>query len=234
MQTFFVWFGSKRAQKMGVGEKGALLDVAMRLRLPVPNGAVLLDEFYQLCLAERVARWEQGRLLLEPDELAELLFTAVRLPRLPGKVVVRGAFSPEKTAVFRLNVDLADSVALAEALTAVWGAAPQQASVRRDVIIMQMVATETGGVAFSTLGEPDDQVEVLLGEAGGLVLPQLGWGKRPLASLPPFARRLQQLLRGVRRALGDGNWEIAWLDDGRDCWLVQVADRTRTTADERG
>jgi hypothetical protein len=65
-------------------------------------------------------------------------------------------------------------------------------------------------------------------------LPLLGWGKRPLASLPPFARRLQQLLRGVRRALGDGNWEITWLDDGRDCWLVQVADRTGTNADERG
>ncbi|MCA9999685.1 MAG: hypothetical protein KDE56_28175, partial [Anaerolineales bacterium] len=123
---------------------------------------------------------------------------------------------------------------LARALTAVWQTLPQTSAVRRDVVIMQMVAAQTGGVAFSTAGEATDRAEVTLGESESLVLPQLGWGKRPLTTLPPFAQRLQQLLRGVRRALGDGNWEIAWLDDGRDCWLVQVADRTRTNEDKRG
>ena len=231
MQTFFVWFGSKRAQKMGVGSKGALLDVAARLRLPVPNGGVLLDEFYQLCLAEGVAQWSQAGLSVQPDELVELLFTAVRFPRLPGKVAVRGVTAP----VFSLDVDLADGVGLARALTAVWQAHPQESTVRRDVIIMQMVAVETGGVAFSTIGAADDRVVVTLGEPNSLLMPQLGWGKRPLATLPPPVRRLQQLLRGVRRALGPGSWEIAWLDDGRDCWLVQVMeDGTRTNADERG
>jgi hypothetical protein len=35
-------------------------------------------------------------------------------------------------------------------------------------------------------------------------------------------QRLQQLLRGVRRTFGQGNWQIDWLDDGRICWLIQI------------
>lgn len=218
MQTFFVWFGSKRAQKMGVGSKGVLLDGAARLRLPVPNGGVLLDAFYQLCLAEGVARWSPAGLYVQPDEVEALLFTAVRFPRLPGKVVVRGVGVP----VFSVDVDLADGAGLARALTAVWQAIPPESTARRDLIIMQQVAAQTGGVAFVAAGAATDRVEVTLGEPESLALSQLGWGKRPLATLPPHLRRLQQLLRGVRRSLGAGHWEIAWLDDGRDCWLVQV------------
>ena len=41
--------------------------------------------------------------------------------------------------------------------------------------------------------------------------------------LPPWGMRLSRLLRAVRRALGDADLVVTWVDDGRTCRLVSVA-----------
>ncbi|MCZ7668469.1 MAG: hypothetical protein M5U34_15385 [Chloroflexi bacterium] len=40
--------------------------------------------------------------------------------------------------------------------------------------------------------------------------------------MPPYAQRLQKLLRGIRRTFGQGSWQVDWLDDGEICWVVKV------------
>ena len=109
-----------------------------------------------------------------------------------------------------------------------------------------MVAAQQAGVAFSEVAYTDDLVnfttgladKLVAGQVAGqtLLLPQLQAGEWP-TSTEPFARRLQLLLRGVRRTFGPGNsatdwrgdWDIEWADDGEVCWLVQIRPATRPT-----
>ena len=59
-------------------------------------------------------------------------------------------------------------------------------------------------------------------EPASFVIDRLRAFQRTSGEMPPFARRLQKLLRGVRRTFGRGDWCIEWADDGEICWLVQV------------
>lgn len=233
MKTPFVWLGSKRAAKRGVGEKGALLDQAARARLPVPNGGIVLHEFYQLLLAEDIVQEANGRIMVDnPVEVYEALYTAVRFPRLSTKTAVRAVFSllddPQKPVTVPtaavLHVAADDPVSLIDALCAVWCVAlSHPAPLRRDVIVQQMVTTAVAGTAVMAAAQDQDHVTVTkrAGE-GSLVLPHLSWWQRPSSKRPSYARRLQQLLRGVRRTFGHDNWRVTWADDGHICWLLQI------------
>jgi hypothetical protein len=57
---------------------------------------------------------------------------------------------------------------------------------------------------------------------GSFTLEKIGAFQRASANKPPFARRLQKLLRGVRRSFGKGDWRIDWVDDGEICRLLQI------------
>lgn len=46
-----------------------------------------------------------------------------------------------------------------------------------------------------------------------------------------FAGRLSLLLRDIRIAFADENWDIEWADDGKTCWLIQI--RPVTVASRR-
>jgi pyruvate,water dikinase len=59
-------------------------------------------------------------------------------------------------------------------------------------------------------------------------VPRLRAGEGPTEGDPVVAR-LQLLLRGVRGALGEGDWDVEWADDGIRCWLVQARPVTRPT-----
>lgn len=247
MKHPFVWLGSGRAKKRDVGSKGRLLDEAAKARLPVPNGGILLQEFYDLLLAEGVVEQIADRVLI-PDAqwLYEVLLRDLRFPHLRGPVAVRSAFSAEDGKeeslagyfTTRLWVDFDDPAALVKALREVWSSGLGHGrSFRRDVLIMQMVPAQVAGVAFSETAYEDDLVNFAAGTADALVaggvpgeslsIPRLKGAEGPTPDLPPFAQRLQRLLRGVRRTFGAREWDIEWADDGEVCWLVQVRPVTR-------
>lgn len=246
-KTPFIWLGSRRSRKYPLGNKGRLLDVAASRGLPVPNGGILLHELYMLLLQEGVIH-QEGEWIVCPDPewLYEVFFTEVRFPRLNKPTAVRSAFAAEDrtnesmAGYFRsrLHVNLNDPQALSAALCDVWSSALRYGGTfRRDVLIMEMVAAQVAGVAFAQQAYQDDLVNFSSGTADRLVSGQVagetltltrleGW-ERPSPDLPPFGQRLQQLLRGVRRTFGAGDWDVEWADDGQVCWLVQVRPITR-------
>ncbi len=221
MKHYFVWLGSGRTRKFDVSPKALYLDLAARARLPVPNGGVILDELYRLLLDEGVLRQTDNRVeAADPVWLWETVYHSVRFPRLANRVAVRGTH-PATAWTPLLAVDFQEPSALAESLCAWWTAVlPQPESVRRDVLVMEMVDVKTAGTAVSRQSESSDQFSV---NGERLVLPKLkGWG-RPSPDLPDHLRRAQMLLRGTRRTFGKGNWQIDWADDGRVCWLLQLS-----------
>lgn len=65
-----------------------------------------------------------------------------------------------------------------------------------------------------------------------MLLPKLrSWEAVTAAPGPAFVRRLQELLRDMRREFGEGDlgWDGEWADDGERCWLLQVRPITRST-----
>lgn len=227
-QPMFVWLGSGRARKRHVGEKGRFLDEAARAGLPVPAGAVLLDEFYRFCLEHDLARLAGERLVIPDVELwHNTLFHSVRLPPFARTAAVRPAGSGIDGPVLsgpvaRLWVDLSDPIAAAGAVSAVWTAVHRPQPARADVLIMEMVTAEhTGQVR---LGENDtDEVIVTSPSAATFAVPRLLPRRAPDERLFPFARRLQMLLRGIRRTFGPVVREIEWADDGAICYLIDAS-----------
>ena len=206
-----------------VGPKAALLSRCAAAGLRVPAGAVWLDA--------------DGT---EPT-------TAALGPLRPGeRVALRSAFAAEDgakqsaagryTSVLHVSTD--DPAALTGALHAVWASGP---GTRRDILVMRMVDAVHAGVAGLQEDFEDDLVEAVEGTAEGLVggtatdvrrllVPRLrhSWERAHRGSdhwrtpLPPWAMRLARLLRGVRRVVRAGDWDVEWADDGRVCWLLQV------------
>ncbi len=218
--SLFVWLGSKRAKKRGVGETGTLLDLAARFRLPVPSGGILLDDFYRLAVEDGLFVAANGRVTCpDPPLLYEALYEAVRFPKLDKPVAVRplfevtdGRFSPQH------NIQLTAPPQLSFSLCEVYSAAEVE-SERRDVLVMEMVKVEVVGTAVTTTSQSADTITH---NGQHLTLPQLGIFQSANLDVPPFAQRLQKLLRGLRRTFGKGEWMINWADDGEICWILKL------------
>ena len=220
----FIWLGSGRARRRAVGPLARQLDQAANAGLPVPAGAVLLDEFYRFALASGLAQADGRRVLIPDAELwHNTLFHSVRLPRFrrPVKVQATANASAADAPLFTCrDVNFDDPMAAARAVAAVWSAAPPGDTSRRDTLIIETVAASVTGAA-TTHSDADDDWVTPAG-APPFALPQLRGRRGPDANQPPHVRRLQQLLRGVRRTFGPGAWRVEWADDGHICWLVQV------------
>jgi phosphohistidine swiveling domain-containing protein len=247
-QPHVVIIGGGLAAARGCGRKAALLDRAGRAGLPVPAGVVVTDEAWHASLERGLARVESrgGRTSVAvPDPLALVRFLG--LDAGAGLLAVRSAFSTEDGAreslagwfASGLFVDGRAPAAVAAALAGVWASAFRRPGrFRRDVIVQTMVAARRAGVAFSEGEFEDDLVNAASGTAEGLLsgqqpgdtltVPRLRPGEAPTETDPVLAR-LQVLLRGVRGALGPGEWDVEWADDGRRCWLVQARPATRPT-----
>ncbi|MBK8135133.1 MAG: hypothetical protein IPK52_04740 [Chloroflexi bacterium] len=256
--AFVVTLGSGAAAKRGVGNKGRLLDMAVRAGLPVPRGVIVLDTVADLAVLHGAVEQDAESLrVIDAAKLSALL----QLPAFTRPVAVRSAFSAEDSETaslagyFRsvLHVDAADSRRLGAAIETVWASAhlPREVdaadsqgdsqAVRRDLLVMEMVSAERSGVAFTEREFEDDLVNFVSGTSerllGGqisgeaLSLPKLrGWEKMPLPrDLPSWTARLQRLLRDIRRWLGAQDWDVEWADDGKICWLVQLRPVTRPT-----
>ena len=232
--SLFIWLGSGRARRRGVGEKGLLLDQAARAGLPVPNGAILLDELRLIFRDKGLIKGCNGRLIApDPELLHNTLFYSVRLPRFARAVALRPAFAAPAAVPARLSVDLGDAVATAAALAALWsGAELQPSGGRADLLVMEMVTAQVAGTALTNnmaagRGAPADEIKLRSGHVAPLsTLPRLTGWQSPNSDLPPFARRVQMLLRGARRTFGPGMWQIEWIDDGQICYLVTAARAT--------
>lgn len=228
--SWFIWLGSGRARRRHIGDKGRLLDEAARAGLPVPAGAILTDELLRLFMAKGLVERHDGRLLApDPELLHNTLFLSVRLPPFDKPVALRPAFAPPTlSGPARLNVDLNDAVAATAALTGIWTeAARLPAGARADLLLMEMVAADYAGVVLTGHSPTHDAMTRLHDSQGETMpapaLPRLGRGQ-PDAGLPPFARRLQMLLRGVRRTFGQSLRQIEWIDDGHICYLIQLSE----------
>ena len=237
-KTPFIWLGANRARKWPVGEKALLLDKAASAGLPVPSGAILLDELFHVFLEAGVISVQETAVTnFDSDWLFESLYDGIRFPRFDQPMVVRAAFStiaheqrPVMSAA-KFDVDMNDPDELARALCNVWSVSPHsEIAFRRDVLVMEMVAagavvsTEVvNGTAVTDSESTTDQITI---QDNSLELPQLtGFFPRTDSSLPSYAQRLQKLLRGIRRTFGQGSWQIDWLDDGEICWVMKVTKR---------
>jgi len=235
MKTPFIWLGSKRAKKRGVGPLGFRLDEAAKAGLPVANGAILQHEFYQLLLDEGLIQWQNGRFHADnPLEIHDALYTAVRFPQLTTPVTVRPAFeSLQKPPTVLQNIQFTDASQLTNALCIMWNdGGPPTSDMRRDVLVQETVSSQFHGIAISKPTESFDQVDyahvnadttqTTLNFDQRLQIPRLRRWQAPEKSLPAFAQRLQNLLRGMRRTFGDESWQIEWIDNGRICQLNQI------------
>jgi hypothetical protein len=234
-KTPFVWLGANRARKWPVGEKALLLDKAASAGLPVPSGAILLDELFQLFVEEGVVSVRGSAITdCDADWLYESLYDGIHFPRFDQPAILRPAFSalaqeqqPIASAA-KSHVDMNDPDELARVLGSVWSVSPySEVPFRRDVLVMEMVTGEMGGTAVTTklsttADTPADQITT---PDNTLEIPQLtGFFPRTNGRLPAYAQRLQKLLRGIRRTFGEGAWQVDWLDDGEICWVMKVSE----------
>lgn len=230
--AYFVWIGSGRARKRPVGLEGRLLDQAAHAGLPVPPGAILLDEFYRVCLDNGLAETRDGHAIIPDAELlVNTLFHSARLPSFERPIAVwrisplgiKEALPPFDHPA-RFPVDPRRTEALADALSAAWSWLEARPQDRRDLLLVEQVGAVQFGLAHLREGKDNDTVEVCGrgSSTSTLLLPVLRGWKAPDDALPPFARRLQMLLRGVRRTFGSGDWEIEWADDNQICRLTRA------------
>lgn len=229
---YFVWLGSGRAKRRHVDLEGQRLDLAAKAGLPVAPGAILLDDFYRICLEKALLEVSGGRVNIPDAELLHgTLFHSVRLPRFERPVGISliptdmdEVQEPDKPR-HRYIIDADRPDELARALVTTWNAAAHRpAEARRDLLLMEEYAAEQNGRAFISDELGEDRVEYSDGGTRGLTLalPVLTGWRKPGENLPPFARRLQMLLRGVRRTFGPGKWVVEWADDGRICRLTRI------------
>jgi len=222
--SMFVWLGSGRARKRGVESQAfQLLDQAARAGLPVPAGAILLDDFFRFAVEKKLAQPSGDRIIISDAELwHNTLRYSIRLPRFGRPVGVHAAqdFSTGRAPAAAVNFD--DPLSAAAAVAAMWSTWPTSGDARRDVLLIEAVVPEVEGTAATKAGAKTDTVSLhaALGSTDSLDLSRLEGWRRPDATLPPYARRLQQLLRGARRTFGPGDWRVDWADDGRVCWLL--------------
>ena len=225
VSPLFIWLGAGRARRRHVAQHGQLLDQAARSGLPVPPGAILLDELLRVFIDKGLVENQGDRLLIpDPELFYNTLFYSVRLPHFKRPVLIRPAGDTVPVDLSGHGpIDFGDTIATATALSAAWSDISRASIDRVDVIVIEQVAANHAGVALTN--DTVDEVTLSLGEATGLPanLPRLTGWSAPDSSLPPFSRRLQMLLRGTRRTFGPGRWQIEWADDGQICYLTGAA-----------
>ena len=225
VSPLFIWLGAGRARRRQVAQRGQLVDQAARAGLPVPPGAILLDELLRVFLDKQLIEHQGDRLVIpDPELFYNTLFYTVRLPPFERPVFLGPAFDPNPNLIpERGPVDFGDNTATAAALSALWSDMKRALVRRADVMILEQVAAAHAGVVVTS--DTFDEATLTISVAADLPtrLPRLSGWAPPDHALPPYAQRLQMLLRGVRRTFGPGTWQIEWADDGHICYLIGAA-----------
>ncbi len=223
----------------GRGTSGKVLRLAAAARagLAVPAGVVLAAELLATTPTPEVA--QRSCALLRGTGAGAAGRPHGRRGAAVARVAVRSAFAGEDAAgtslagafTSHLDVPVDDTGALSRAITDVLDSAaavtpPPQ---RRDVLLLAMVPAARAGVAFTQASFQDDLVDHTAGLGDRLLAGRIAGTRERLPvrvrgerTAPGWRGRLQDLLRGVRRVFGTGDWDVEWADDGTRCWLLQV------------
>jgi hypothetical protein len=214
--------------KLGLSRRVVLLNEVVRAGLPVPNAIVITDGAWQRLVGDGVVTLDGEAVTVHgADELLERV--ALNRPNRP--MAVRAAFAwrhdpaaplPQRFPAC-LDVPPDDRNELIEALVTVWHSGQAWAdTLRRDLLVLEMVPATRRGIAHTRRQDhADTALAVDTGECVTLERPGF-FGRSRLE--PGWQRRLQLLLRGVRRSLsllGD-SWEVDWADDGEICRIVSI------------
>lgn len=237
-RTPFIWLGSGRTKRRGTGGEALWLDTAAAAGLPVPAGAVVLDELYQLLLSEEAIQFSAGAGMdCDCRLISHILFDAVRFPRLEYPIMVRSLFANTTArplpnpSIVRASIDPPVTDQLAKALADAYGYAMRWESAngagsgvaRRDLLVMEMVKEARVGTVISLPASEYDLVQTQDHGSGGVrELPRLRAWRLPDKTVSLQNQRLQRLMRGIRRTLKDRGWSVQWADDGRICWLTGI------------
>jgi rifampicin phosphotransferase len=221
--TCIVHLGSGNVARAGVGNKASLVDRCRVAGLAVPIGFVILDD-------SPTSKVDSGS-----NQHAERKAAARTLAE---PLAVRSAFSAEDSSgtalagmfssVLHVTHDgLESAVRWVRASGDAFASAHTDLGTpfRRDVLVMEQVAAQHAGVAFTEPGWLSDIVNETAGLADRLVSGDVEGDRIELsrfAKSQGWEGRLAALLRDVRRVLSDRPWDIEWADDGTTCWLVQV------------
>lgn len=214
----FLRIGSRSStfRKLQIDDKARLLNEVIKGGLPVPASILLLDQAWDRLITDGIVEVNDADVVVNSaDEfMARLALNGVR-----KAVAVRSVFKSTPSCA-KLNVQ-PEPIPLIEAVVAVWQAG-RGFDTRRDVLIMEMVEAKNLGTVLSRADEPFDTVSA---EQNQLIdLPKLTRWQRPTQPAG-WQRRLQLLLRGIRRTLSletTQDWEITWADDGKTCWVLQI------------
>ncbi|HSH03487.1 MAG TPA: hypothetical protein VLL52_13275 [Anaerolineae bacterium] len=222
---YFTWLGSKRAHKHNVAPIGSLLDKAARGGLPVPTGAIILDNFYRTARDRDVLQLHQNQITCpNPTDLYDLVYGLMRFPQINEPVTLQPAFSPHQlTPPYPWHpnqttppFDFLDENEIANHLCTLYTRAYQQNADRFDILL----TTHQPKLTTNTVQTTKSHTRLLLGHH--TLIPKLYPSQPPTHTLPPHLQRLQRLIRGLCRTLDDDNWLIHWGDDGHICWLLNI------------
>jgi hypothetical protein len=103
-------------------------------------------------------------------------------------------------------------------------------SKRLDFLILERMQGFARGLAFSQAGYSDDCIEFQLGAPEDsmpvtkVFIEKLSLGEIRLQG--DFRGRVQDLLRSIRRALGEDNWKIDWIDADENIFLTAIEKNT--------
>lgn len=98
---------------------------------------------------------------------------------------------------------------------------------RIDFLFLETVAGVVFGSAQTEKGYQDDAIEFFFSDNGlalpkqSLLIDKITIGESKI--LGDFRGRVQELLRSTRRALGQDNWELQWVDTGDEVFITDIS-----------
>jgi hypothetical protein len=217
------------APDAAINPEARLLRQALRGRLPLPEAYILPQAWLQRALANGAVKQDaDGKYAIA---FADDFVAQLQLPASLQLLQVCALDVPITEGVHAGMLSRSDAAGLAEAMCRAWHhqfvvAQNNHALPRQDLLFTKFVEWKAAGVAVLQSGYAHDAITVLDVENNlkqPLDLQRLRKGEKPFKHLTPWQQRLQILLAGVRRVLGDGDWTLRWGDDGTRCVLLQIA-----------
>ncbi|NBX76341.1 MAG: hypothetical protein EBQ92_07285 [Proteobacteria bacterium] len=217
MNSPFIPVGSGQVLPWETHPSLALIHQLKLFNFPIPNGIILIHPNFN----------QEG---LDPHFLEELQ-EEIRQRELTLDLTLTAFGYEENASTFTRPCTL-------ETLGEVFRHAIENLSQskRIDFLILERIQGLAQGRAFSQAGYSDDWIEFQLGTPEDSMpvtktaIEKLSLGETRLQG--DFRGRVQDLLRSVRRALGEDNWRIDWIDSNENIFLTSIEKTSPSQLDE--